>query len=136
MVNFDVPAGACDCHTHIHGDPARFPYFSGRVYTPEMALPEEMAELHKALRMQRVVIVTPSAYGADNSATLYGMKARGAGARGIAVVNDKTPDSDFDSMYRAGIRGARIISGVSGPVDPAAARPIYEGAMNRFKNHK
>ena len=21
-VNFDVPAGACDCHTHIHGDPA------------------------------------------------------------------------------------------------------------------
>src|SRR5262245_27965214 len=26
-VNFDVPAGACDCHTHIHGDPARFPFF-------------------------------------------------------------------------------------------------------------
>jgi hypothetical protein len=23
-VNFDVPAGACDCHTHIHGDPAEF----------------------------------------------------------------------------------------------------------------
>ena len=20
-VNFDVPAGACDCHTHIHPDP-------------------------------------------------------------------------------------------------------------------
>jgi len=24
IVNFDVPAGACDCHTHIHGDPAKF----------------------------------------------------------------------------------------------------------------
>ena len=24
-VNFDVPAGACDCHTHIHGDPPNFP---------------------------------------------------------------------------------------------------------------
>jgi hypothetical protein len=34
-VNFDVPAGACDCHTHIHGDPEKFPFFSGRVYTPE-----------------------------------------------------------------------------------------------------
>lgn len=22
-VTFDVPAGACDCHTHIHGDTAR-----------------------------------------------------------------------------------------------------------------
>jgi hypothetical protein len=20
-VNFEVPPGACDCHTHIHGDP-------------------------------------------------------------------------------------------------------------------
>src|SRR4030095_8355310 len=48
-VHFDVPAGACDCHTHIHGDPVRFPFFAGRTYTPEMALPEEMAALHKAL---------------------------------------------------------------------------------------
>ena len=62
-VNFDVPTGACDCHTHIHGDPAKFPFFSGRIYTPETALPEEMAALHKALHMQRVVIVTPSVYG-------------------------------------------------------------------------
>src|SRR5437762_1968128 len=67
-VNFDVPAGACDCHTHIHGDPEKFPWFAGRVYTPEMALPEEMAALHKALHVQRVVIVTPSVYGTDNTA--------------------------------------------------------------------
>jgi hypothetical protein len=47
-VNFEVPADPCDCHTHIHGDPQRFPFFAGRVYTPETALPEEMAALHKA----------------------------------------------------------------------------------------
>ena len=50
-VNFEVPLGACDCHTHIHGDPAKFPFFAGRVYTPEMAPPEEMATLHKALHV-------------------------------------------------------------------------------------
>ena len=44
-VNFDVPDGACDCHTHVHSNPEKFPFFSGRVYTPEMALPEEMAAL-------------------------------------------------------------------------------------------
>ena len=76
-VDFDVPAGACDCHTHIHGDPEKFPFFAGRVYTPEPASPEEMAELHKALHIQRVVIVTPSVYGTDNSSTLFGMKACG-----------------------------------------------------------
>ena len=65
-VNFALPEGACDCHTHIHGDAARFPLFAGRLYTPGLALPEEMAALHKALGIQRVVIVTPSIYGSDN----------------------------------------------------------------------
>src|SRR6202158_583237 len=135
-VNFEIPPHACDCHTHYYGDPQKFPLSPQHVNTPEGTMPEEMSSLHRALHMERVVIVTPSAYGTDNSATLYGMKARGATARGIAVVNDKTPDAEFDSMYRAGVRGARIISGVSGPVDPAAARPIYQSAMDRFKNHK
>jgi hypothetical protein len=87
-VNFDVPAGACDCHTHIHGDLAKFPWFAERTYTPEMALPEEMAALHKALKIQRVVIGTPSVYGADNSATIYGMAARGNEARGAHGVRE------------------------------------------------
>src|SRR5262249_11692826 len=102
-VNFDVPAGACDCHTHIFGDPERFPFFAGRTYTPEPASPEEMSALHKSLHIQRVVIVTPSVYGTDNSSTLYGMKARGTDARGIAVIDDKTPEGDLDVMGRAGV---------------------------------
>src|SRR6201996_3979221 len=101
-VNFEVPAGACDCHTHIHGDPEKFPFFAGRVYTPEPASPEEMSALHKALHIERVVIVTPSVYGTDNSATLFGMKARGATARGVAVIDDKTPETDLDAMRQAG----------------------------------
>src|SRR5262249_60884862 len=94
-VNFDAPAGACDCHTHIHGDPAKFPWFAGRTYTPEMALPEEMTTLHNALKMQRVVIVTPSVYGPDNSATIFGMAARGKDARGVAVIAEKTTDAEL-----------------------------------------
>ena len=122
-VNFDVPAGACDCHTHIHGEPGKFPFFPGRVYTPEMALPEEMAALHKALHMQRVVIVTPSVYGTDNSATLYGMKARGANARGVAVIDDKTPDSELDAM-------ARPASAASGSISRPAAATIRPSAAS------
>src|SRR4051812_43563175 len=91
-VNFDVPAGACDCHTHIHGDPEKFPFFAGRAYTPPPAPPEDMAALHKALHMQRVVIVTPSVYGADNSATIFGIAARGNDARGVAVIDDNTSE--------------------------------------------
>ncbi len=133
-VNFDVPAGACDCHTHIHGDPARFPYFAGRVYTPETALPEEMAALHKALHMQRVVIVTPSVYGTDNSATLYGMKARGADARGVAVIDDKTSENELDAIGRAGVRGIRLNLSTGGTNDPVVGRQRLQAAIERVKN--
>src|SRR5262245_3420941 len=132
-VNFDIPAGACDCHTHIHGDPETFPFFSGRVYTPETALPEEMSALHKALRMQRVVIVTPSVYGTDNSATLWGMKARGNDARGVAVIDEKTPESALDAMHLAGMRGVRINLATGGGNDPALGRKRFQALAERVQ---
>ena len=133
-VNFDVPAGACDCHTHIHGDPEKFPFFSGRVYTPETAVPEEMAALHRALRLQRVVIVTPSVYGTDNSATLWGMAARGADARGVAVIDDKTRESELDAMGREGVCGIRLNLSTGGTNDPALGRQRLQRAIERVKS--
>src|SRR3982074_3246636 len=133
-VNFEVPPGACDCHTHIHGDPEKLPFFAGRVYTPAPASPEEMAALHKALNIERVVIVTPSVYGTDNSATLFGMKARGATARGVAVIDEKTSESDLDTMGQAGIRGVRLNLATGGVSDPAVGRPRFQAAIERVKN--
>ena len=132
-VNFDVPAGACDCHTHIHGDPAKFPFFAGRVYTPEPASPEEMSALHKALHIERVVIVTPSVYGTDNSPTLFGMKARGATARGVAVIDDKTSEGDLDAMNQAGFRGIRLNLATGGVSDPNVGRARFQAAVDRMK---
>ena len=121
-VNFDVPEGACDCHTHIHADPEKFPFYSGRVYTPEPASPEEMSALHKALHIERVVIVTPSVYGPDNSATRFGIMARGATARGVAVIDDKTSEADLDALQKAGFRGIRLISQPAASMTPMSAR--------------
>ena len=132
-VNFVVPAGTCDCHTHIFGEPERFPFFPGRVYTPETALPDEMAALHRSLHIARVVIVTPSVYGTDNAATLYGIKARGAEARGVAVIDEKTPESELDAMHGAGVRGIRINLATAGVSDPALARARLQAAIDRVK---
>jgi predicted TIM-barrel fold metal-dependent hydrolase len=134
-VNFEVPPLACDCHTHIHGDMREFPMSPSRIYTPEPALPTEMAELHRSLHMRRVVIVTPSIYGTNNSATLWGMKARGPDARGVAVIDDKTTDSELDAMGRAGIRGIRINLATGGKTaDPAVARKRFQDAAERIKS--
>jgi predicted TIM-barrel fold metal-dependent hydrolase len=135
-VDFDVPAGACDSHTHIFADPARFPLFSGRVYTPELALPREMAALHRALHVRRVVIVTPSVYGTDNSATLYGMKARGADARGVAVIDEQTTQSALDAMDQAGVRGVRINLTTEGVNDPAIGRQRFQAAVARVQRRR
>src|ERR1700722_7918747 len=132
-VNFAVPAGACDCHTHIHADPEKFPFYAGRVYTPEPASPEEMSALHKALHIERVVIVTPSVYGPDNSATLFGIKARGATARGVAVIDDKTGESDLDALQQAGFRGIRLNLATSGVNDLNVARQRFQAAVDRMK---
>src|SRR5450755_3929751 len=126
-VNFDIPAGACDCHTHIHGDPAKFPWFAGRTYTPEMAL-------HKALKIQRVVIVTPSVYGPDNSAAIYGMAARGNDARGVAVINDKTTDAELDRLASLGFKGIRLNLSTAGINDPKVATERFLAAAARMKS--
>jgi predicted TIM-barrel fold metal-dependent hydrolase len=131
-VKFDVPAHACDCHTHIHL-PEKYPFFDGRVYTPEPASPEEMAALHKALHIENVVIVTPSVYGTDNRATLEGIKFRGNTARGVAVIDDKTPEGDLDMMGKAGIKGIRVNLATSGVNDPGIGRKRLEAAIERVK---
>ena len=125
-VNFDVPAGACDCHTHIHGDVEKFPFFAGRVYTPEPASPEEMRALHRALHIERVVIVTPSVYGTDNSATLFGMKARGANARGVAVIDDN------DGRERSRRHAARTAFAASASTSQPAASTIPMSGARAF----
>jgi predicted TIM-barrel fold metal-dependent hydrolase len=132
-VGFPVPAGACDCHTHVFGDPRRFTFAPGRVYTPEPASIDEMRALHRALHVDRVVIVQPSVYGADNACTLDGIMQLGARARGVAVIDERTSDTALDEMDRAGIRGVRINLATSGVTDPAMARRRFDAAAGRIK---
>jgi predicted TIM-barrel fold metal-dependent hydrolase len=133
-VNFDVPANACDSHTHIFGDPSRYPFAVPRGYTPEQAPVEEQRALHKALHISRVVIVNPTVYGSDNSCTLDGMKQRGPIARGVAVIDDKTTNESLDKMNRAGMRGIRLNIQPSGPIDSSQARSEFQRAVDRVKS--
>src|SRR3954463_11001259 len=135
-VAFEVPAGACDCHTHIFGDPRRFPFAANRTYTPQSASVEEMRTLHRALHTTRVVVVQPSVYGTDNACTLDAIKQLGPNARGIAVIDDQAPDATLDEMDRAGIRGIRINLATTGQTDPDLGRRRFEAAVKRIGKRK
>ena len=135
-VTFSVPPGACDCHTHVFGDPRRFPFTPARTYTPESASVDEMRKLHRALHTTRVVIVQPSVYGTDNACTLDAIRQLGADARGIAVIDEQTTDAALDEMDRAGIRGIRINLATTGQTDPDLGRRRFEAAVTRIRNRK
>ena len=137
-INFDVPPGACDCHTHLFGDPKRFPMTPSRVYTPEPALVDEMRTLHRALHMDRVVIVQPSIYGTDNACTLDAVKQLGSRARAIAVIDVQTPGSDtmLADMDAAGVRGIRLNLETSGIADPSVGSQRVRAAIDRLRGSR
>ena len=122
-MGFRVRRGACDWHVHIF-DPVRFPYFSGRLYTPAEASIDELRGLQGALQCERVVVVTPSVYGIDNSCTVNAVRQLGPRARGVAVIDKSVSASALDEMAAAGVRGVRLNFETAGERDPAAARRI------------
>src|SRR5215203_2777491 len=121
-VTFAVPPGATDCATHVFGDTKRHPFWEGRTYTPELATVAELKQMMRALGLDRVVVVQASTYGTDNSCVLDSIRELGSGARGVAVIDEKTTDASLDDMHRGGIRGIRLSLGNQGVTDRAGAR--------------
>lgn len=123
-VDFDVPRGACDCHVHIF-DPTHFPYFSGRLYTPPEASIDDLRALQSALHFDRVVVVTPSVYGVDNSCMMNAVRTLGpARARGVAVIDETFPPGALDDLAKAGVRGVRLNFETAGESNPDNARRV------------
>jgi len=87
--------------------------------------------------LKRVVIVTPSVYGPDNAATLYGMKARGKNARGVAVIDKRTASCELEAMQDAGVVGIRVNLNTGGANnDPTIGRARLEEAIKRVRDLK
>ena len=132
-VQFDVPAGACDCHTHIFGDPRRFPFAADRVYTPEPASIAEIRSLHRALHMDRVVIVQPSVYGTDNSCTVDAVRRLGGRARAIAVIDERASSASLEALHAGGVRGIRLNLATAGQTDAGIARDRLRRSVEQLE---
>ncbi|MQA04045.1 MAG: amidohydrolase family protein [Streptosporangiales bacterium] len=103
-----LPAGSCDCHTHVFGPYARFPLSDDRPYTPHEASIEQLNQLHRGLGIDRVVLIQPSPYGVDNSCLVDALHQLGHRARGVAVVDPDASASELAQLHAAGVRGTRV----------------------------
>ena len=122
------PPNSCDCHVHVFGDPAKFPFAEKRIYTPPGASVEELLQLQGSLHLDRVVVVQPSVYAADNSCTVDAVRRMGARARGVAVIDRSTSSAALDDMAAAGIRGVRLNleTNTAGKFDPDSAKALLD----------
>jgi len=103
-----LPPGSCDCHSHVFGPAARFPYAAGRAYTPPDCTTADYVQMLRTVGCERAVIVQPSCYGTDNSATLDALRSGSFAFRGVAVISGAESDAGLASMHEAGIRGIRL----------------------------
>jgi D-galactarolactone isomerase len=102
-----APAGATDAHIHIYD--SRFPIAPNAALRPPDASVAEYRQLQQRLGTSRVVIVTPSTYGTDNSCTLDAVAQFGqANARAVAVVDTSVTDPELKRLDAAGVRAIRF----------------------------
>ena len=103
-----TPALACDTHFHVFGPTARFPYSTGRAYTPPEAPLEKLLAMHARLGFERGVAVQGNAHGTDNTAILDALAREPRRLRGIAIVNDGTTREDVKRLANGGVRALRF----------------------------
>ncbi len=104
-----VPPGATDCHFHVYGPAARYPVAASNPSPVPFGYDLDGYQAVQArLGLQRAVVVQPSAYGLDNSATLDAVAALGQ-ARAVVAVTPATPEAELVRLHAAGARGARAV---------------------------
>lgn len=121
-----LPPGSCDCHAHVFGPMARFPYSTPRSYTPPDSPLAEYLAMHDTLGVQRGVLVQPSVYGTDNDAMMEALHAHPDRLRGVAVLDPAVPEDELKALHEGGVRGVRVNVLFKGGVPISAARPLAE----------
>lgn len=105
-VNVLVPPGSVDAHLHIYD--SRFPYAPQASLRPPDATLADYRALQRHLGTSRCVIVQPSSYGTDNACLVDALEQMGPNARGIAVIDEATPDAVLRRLHEVGVRGIRF----------------------------
>ena len=103
-----APAGATDCHMHFYDTAERYPVAPSAAFLPPPARVADYREVQERLGLERVVVVQPSAYGADNRCTMDAVAALGEAARAVVVVDPSVTDADLERLTEAGARGIRF----------------------------
>lgn len=103
-----APPGAIDCHAHIFGPVAKYPFSPKRLFTPPDVTLAQYRALLELLGIEKAVLVTPSVYGMDNERQLDTLNEMKGAWRGVAVVPTDVADKELERLHKGGFRGVRV----------------------------
>ncbi|MBR1225015.1 amidohydrolase family protein [Bradyrhizobium sp. AUGA SZCCT0176] len=104
------PPKSIDSQFHVLGPVEKYPIRAGAAYQMPSATWEAALRVHKALGIERGIIVQTTTYGADHSVVLDGLAAMGSNYRACAnaLVFAEADDSYLARLDAAGVGGARF----------------------------
>ena len=106
---FKLPPGACDTHLHVYGPFDRYPLIADRGYDPDPhSTLDDYLPTHRALGLERAVIVTGSGNGTNNRITLDALKRMNGAFKGLALLDPAISDSELSELTEGGFSGFRI----------------------------
>ena len=105
-----APPGACDTHIHLFGPAGKYQFASDSPYAAQDALPETLFALQDTLGLSTAVIVSPGGYGRNSTMLVDALAKYPDRFRGIALMPDDAPSSEFGRLGKLGVRGLRMIS--------------------------
>ena len=104
----NLQKNSCDCHFHVFGPTTKYPYSKCRSYTPEdKSLKEFFSHLEKN-KISRAVIIQPSVYDLDNTASLDALKEKPKELRAVVVIDSEHDIEELKLWNDLGVRGVRV----------------------------
>jgi predicted TIM-barrel fold metal-dependent hydrolase len=104
-----APTGSCDTHLHVYGPIAFYPLATDRNYTPDpRSTLDDYLKVHRALGLERAVIVTGSANGTNNQVTLDALARMGGKFKGLALLDPASTDTELVRLKDGGFTGFRV----------------------------
>ena len=132
--SYQPPAGATDCHAHIFGPVAEFPYSADRTYTPEECTADDYATMLRTIGFQRAALVQGWAHGTDNRAIIDAIARSDGAYRGVAVIGPGLGAAQLEQLHAGGIRGVRL-STMSGSGIPFSQLERLAAEVNELGWH-
>jgi 2-pyrone-4,6-dicarboxylate lactonase len=121
------PPGACDTHLHVYGPPERYPLAPDRNYDPDPhSTLDDYLKVHRALGLERAVIVTGSANGTRNQVTMDALARMDGSFRALALLDPAISDAELLRLKETGFTGFRVKGDGKGGLTFTAANKMAD----------